>query len=296
MRERVAGYPTIRPDSQLPWSTVGTAIDYRLRFYFRASETPLGSTFGHILLAGGVVIDADTRVVESGLLAGAGAAMLVSAEVLKRTLIDDFFSALQQSLVRLSPFRRRLDAPQEKELCRYCFVLALFEEVRRAGLWAGSPLLELNPRSKLPDLLKLGSAASIDDLCRMSWAFCDTQQQLIRGDAILNPVFEGSADIGGADADLIVDHRVIEVKTALDPSRIKKDSWPWQLLGYALLDYNEAFGITDIGLYLARQSLLVTWPLDEFAEKLAGSSVSLPEIRDAFRMLLVQQRTRFSPA
>lgn len=36
VRDEAAAHATIRPDGEVPWGTIGTALDYRLRFYFPA--------------------------------------------------------------------------------------------------------------------------------------------------------------------------------------------------------------------------------------------------------------------
>ena len=84
---------------------------------------------------------------------------------------------------------------------------------------------------------------------------------------------------------MIVDRCLIEFKTAIDPNRISKSSWPWQLLGYALLDYDDEYGLDAVALYLARQGLLIRWPVAEFAAALAGCEVSIAETRQSFRAL-----------
>ena len=56
------------------------------------------------------------------------------------------------------------------------------------------------------------------------------------------------------------------VTTARDPERISR--WLWQLLAYAWLDLGDRYRIRDVGLYLARNGVLVTWPRGRFAAAL----------------------------
>lgn len=122
-------------------------------------------------------------------------------------------------------------------------------------------------------MLGLASDTAIADVCSMAELFCRTQQKLVAGDAVFKPTFSGSSAIGGADADLIVDRRLIEIKATINPGKIGKVSWPWQLLGYALLD-------------LDRQGLLLRWPVDDYASRLAGLPTSIAEARAELRDLL----------
>jgi len=119
----------------------------------------------------------------------------------------------------------------------------------------------------------------------MSWAFYDGFADLLARPAVLNPTFDGSLDVGGADADLIVDGCLLEVKTTVDP-RALPSKVVYQLLGYVLLDYSNEFVIDSVGFYLARQAILVRWPLGELLTGIVGRRVSLPRLRREFRTLL----------
>jgi hypothetical protein len=64
------------------------------------------------------------------------------------------------------------------------------------------------------------------------------------------PTFAGSTDIGGADADFVIDGLLLDCKattTRLGSAEIG------QLAGYLLLDYDDQYRITQVGLYLSRQ-------------------------------------------
>ena len=59
--------------------------------------------------------------------------------------------------------------------------------------------------------------------------------------------------------------------------------------GYALFDAEDAFGIDSVGLYLARQAQLVTWPLEEFMSMLSvegKTPLPLDTARQALRAWL----------
>ncbi|MFB7894685.1 hypothetical protein ACFC1I_20950 [Microbacterium sp. NPDC056044] len=101
-----------------------------------------------------------------------------------------------------------------------------------------------------------------------------------------NPTFMGSHAVGGADADLVIGDLLIEIKTR------EQITNPWirdtlfQLLGYALLDVDDAHGIRRLGILLPRQPYVAIWTLDE----LLGTDAErvLPQLRDEFAGLLAQ--------
>lgn len=256
---QLAGVPPLRPAASggYPYPTVGTALDYRLRYYF-------------------AVTPPDQFVAWR-------AAVLLSVAP---PFIDQcaFFTELSQVVAEINPVGRRLDAQQEAQLARYCYVLALFEAIYRAGPQIKSPLYT-PPNRTVADLLAKASDAVVADLCALSWGFHDHCTALLARPAVLNPTFDGSHDIGGADADLIVDGCLIDIKTTVKP-RVDP-SWLYQLLGYVLLDYTDRYQIRAVALYLARQQRLLRWPLDAFLANLAGSvAPPLADVRARFQAVL----------
>lgn len=79
---------------------------------------------------------------------------------------------------------------------------------------------------------------------------------------ILNPVFgKGSDLVGGADADLIIDDTLIEIKTYKD-LRLDRN-WTNQLIGYYILNeigkidgIKEKIKINYFGIYYGRYGIL----------------------------------------
>ena len=195
----------------------------------------------------------------------------------------DFFRRLHALAKRRSPVARRLSRVEEDDLNRYCFVLALLEEVVRTGKLDG--VLATGEFSDAESLLSLAESHWIDDLTELSWGFYDGFNHLLRLHHVLNPRFDGSRDVGGADADIIVDGVLIDIKATVKPE-IRSD-WIWQLLGYVLLDYSDRHRIDSIGLYLARQGELIKWDLDDAIRGLSsGEPPSIEELRTRFRELV----------
>ncbi|MFP1629839.1 hypothetical protein ACLB9X_32890 [Streptomyces sp. 5K101] len=111
-------------------------------------------------------------------------------------------------------------------------------------------------------------------------------RQLPNEQRICGPVFAGSADLGGADADFIVGGLLIDCKATTRPHTIHRSAVQ-QLTGYLLLDYDDAYGLDRVGLYLSRQGALITWTVPEFLNAL-GARVPLPQLRTLLREHLRQ--------
>jgi hypothetical protein len=268
-------------DRRVP-STVGTAFDYRVRYYF--ATTPLEemvAATGMRLLDLSRARTRTTRAAPDAFLDLYGPPPADAAAA--AALLEPFRDALAEVLVHLAPVRRTLSPVDEDELCRYCYVLGWFEELYRAGLAIRSPLFTLTHGATVADLLALPDQLWIGDICQLSAAFAVSLPELDGERVVLNPIFAGSGDIGGADADLIIDGCLIDIKTTIDP-KFSKRRLLYQLLGYALLDYNDEFAIDAVGVYLSRQALFVRFELQPLLMTLVDAHrVSLPDLRESFR-------------
>ncbi len=203
--------------------------------------------------------------------------------------IMSFFDSLNTTLHTIQPIGRRLEQDEERVLARYCFVLALFEEVFRTNRYRDSLLLMPAPRKSLDELLAISEDAWIDDLCALSTLFYDNYHHLLTQPHVLNPTFSGSPDVGGADADLVVDGCLIDIKTSISP-QIKAE-YLYQLAGYLLLDYDDKLQVGSVGIYMARQGILFTWPVVEFLRLLTGNGTdSLSQLRQEFRAICKNTR------
>ncbi|MGH2559951.1 MAG: hypothetical protein ACRDJH_12865 [Thermomicrobiales bacterium] len=299
-RARLAGVETILPPvstEQYPYSLIGMAFDYRLRFYF--AETPLTElvayhgminveavgyrllphsadelkemlergdrvfSLGDFLLqrvplaevraeevlaevppplrdvkVGRGFIQYDPSVLDDlyvndadvdALRSVCGKVMFLGDTSVASPNVDEFADRLGRTLAELSPIGRRLPRPQEEMLARYCVVLALYETIYRSGQVPESLRLpstaSMLTTAAVDDLLAIPQQNWIDDLCNLSWAFHDDNGDLLRGTAILNPMFDGSGHVGGADADIIIDGCLIEFKVTIDKGLKKLRDW-----------------------------------------------------------------------
>lgn len=254
---------TIRlPEDLKRWyPTLGTAVDYRLRYYLPAAPS-------------------------DELIAYQGAVALTFQDgpSLPAGIIDEFFNYFGDLLSELQPAAKRLPPEQESELCRHCFVLALFEQVFRVGPNPNSPLFSMEEPS-VEAMLGLAPEVCVEDLCSQSWLFHTRLGDQIGGQHVLNPIFDGSNDIGGADADIILDRCLIDFKSTINPKITS--NWLYQLLGYVLLDYTDQHQINKVGIYFSRQGVLLQWDLtDLVAELSAGPQASVTELRARLNSLL----------
>jgi hypothetical protein len=272
---------TIRPAGPhpYPYGTVGTALDYRIRYSFAITPSrELVAWFG----AWNLLSVHDRWEVAGNELASGRAAFVPPDDEedlgtihYPATIITGFFDRLDTLLERIQPVGQRLDAEAERELSKYCFVLALFEEVYRSTRWEGGPLGVPSPKGSIEELLAIPGPAVIDDVCQLSSLFYDQFHGLLARPHILNPTFKGSGDVGGADADLIVDGCLIDIKTSISPTI--ESEWLRQIVGYALLDYDDERQITSLGIYMARQGRLFTWPLAYLLVQLTGDPTATVE-------------------
>ncbi len=353
-RKQVRGADSILPDEDpsYPWGTIGTALDYRIRYYFaitpreelvayrgarrltnaadvkfrfeklgtfagepldRSRIVPVetgeivtlfdrntGKKIGLYMPKEDATVAFDQRTSHVEIIEAVQKAAEIRADgqldeaCLLREGYIDFFSSLDALTRGASPVGKRLPRAEEDELNRHCVVLALMEEVSRTGGQYGR--LATGEFTTADSLIAIAESHWIDDLRELSWNFYDGFDHLLTLPHVLNPHFEGSRDVGGADADLIVGGTLIDIKTRKTTKKRSIDTdWLLQLLGYVLLDYSNRQSITRIGLYMARQGILISWDLEEAIQSLcSGRSSSIEELRGEFKEIAQSLSPRLS--
>ena len=138
------------------------------------------------------------------------------------------------------------------ELLESILILAQIEMMRRSG--------------RSDDNLGITHSEDINDL-RNLFAIVEPEKFVSQNICLLNPSFgEASKLVGGADADLLVDETLIDIKTTKN-LQLKRDDFD-QLLGYVALNEISAIGsqspkptISKIAIYYSRYSFLHTMNL-----------------------------------
>ncbi len=228
------GKPVIIPEGQVNWGFVGAAFDYRVRYLFTITPPDrFNAARGSIQLPD------------------------------NHFLFQEFATDLTNFLSLNDPRGRALSPATERQLASYCYVLAIYESLFRARVQS-SPLFNLPIGATVADLLALAPTADIDDLYNLINAAAHTLENLFSKPIIANPTFTGSIDVGGADADLIIENCLLEIKTTKNTSLDKE--MVYQLLGYVLLDYDDEYRIGEIGFYLSRVPALIKFPLESAIE------------------------------
>jgi len=261
-REWLRLTPTILPSHEVPWSIIGKAFDLRIRYYFQSHPA-------YLPWSGKRNLEDDPRIIRS----------LPTEHQFIPGLFREFSARLDEALKRLKPVGRRLEQTEELELGQYCILLAMFQQWNPYSSHR-TLFSRLNPPKNLSAVASIVKPLWLDDLCQLSWLFYDRQCFLLSFPAI----FEASFGVRWACADMIVDNRVIEIKTTKDPS-IKK-SWIYQVVAYALLADTGSYRSREAGIYMSRQGFLCSWPLPWLLNVLHGGKIrSIRKLRMEFQRI-----------
>ncbi|MFM9499795.1 UvrD-helicase domain-containing protein [Streptomyces galilaeus] len=264
--------PAVQPmDERRPdYAALGHTIDYRLRL-----------SLGH---GPGDAVAMGVRLLGSPLaLEGAPAPEVRTA----------LHTAGAQLLARLQAHLEGGLHLGEEELTRLCHVAGFYEAVYRNGVFSRrrNLLAQADARTTLNHLTAAVPAYVLEDIAEQTELAAQPFapfQKLPSEQRVCGPVFTGSADLGGADADFIVGGLLVDCKATIRPHTIHRSAVQ-QLAGYLLLDYDNAYGIDRVGLYLSRQGALITWTVPEFLAAL-GARVPLPQLRTLLRNHLRQAK------
>lgn len=181
---------------------------------------------------------------------------------------------------------------EPEQLARACWALALLTEMYRNPVAAQlGPLSAFGSRRVSGEsLLSLMPPAALGQLTEFRTVFASILLPELRrhpGQWYLGPTFAGSALIK-ADADLITAGLLLDLKTS---SKFSLGvTVLFQLIGYALLDFDDTYSLTEVGIFSARYAHLATWKLSTLLEELAGRPIGLDALRKEFRDLLFRSR------
>ena len=269
---------TFRQYDQVPYGTIGTALDYRIRYFF--AITPSRDLVAYL---GAIIVSVGFE--EDGSFSSESQQTIDSTRSMSSMAVQRFFHSLDKALENLLPPGRFLDSYEEEELLRYCIVLALFEQCARATPSNKSPLFTAGEDPTVEQLLGLAQEHWVDDLYALTTLFIKKFEGKKFRQTMLNPVFRGGRDVDGADADLILDGCLIDIKTTIHPKITKL--YLYQLFGYALLDYDDTHKIRSLGLYMSRQNELLEWTVLELLNQVMdGNPPSLNMLRAEFQQVV----------
>jgi hypothetical protein len=221
----------VAPPLTTHYSTVGTAFDYLLRFVIQYLNPQ--------------TIDRDQWIAETAV---------------ERLAFDARLYAKGKKIV--SRARKDLASYLKKgqmsdALIESALLLATLDPILRAGL--GHETIGVANKDDAQDLKNLISA--VDKTIFTAKNLC-----------MINPTF-GSASVlvGGADADIVVDDTIIDIKTTIKLTLER--SALYQLLGYYFLHHISGVGelnpkpaITKVAIYFSRFSYLYVVPLSELID------------------------------
>lgn len=271
-----------------PYSQVGIAIDYRIRYHFAPHPRSGGWTVAGL---GAEYVTQREDGVPHPALIGSN----LNAFALSSSCVRQFFEELEGVVQRISPHRRPPTQDEERTLARFCLVLAALEAVIRGGVrawpppWFGDALPD-----SAGELLNLVPDDWVEDAAALGAAFANRHPAWLgSAAAVLNPVFVASADVGGGDADLIADRCLWEIKT----ERRARGMWLYQPLCYALLDYGDEYGIQSVGLLLPRHDTQISWPIEELITRLSGQDgLVLSDLRERFQGIVQEHADELQKA
>lgn len=243
---------------------VGTAIDFLVRAHL--AENALDRT---VATTGAVHLSAR----------GSGHAMRLERQAV---------AAVRE----LRPWDTELGDPDWSALCEACAVLARFEQCYRdIGVAIG--LLLLLGREAPSDHSALvpyvAGPVTLDDLASLGRvAIADHRHLRNAAQLEINPTFERSHALGGADADVIFDGLLLDWKAGATTKIVGRREL-WQLLGYVFADTDDEHSIRRIGISAVRWRRHVSWSVEELSALLAGDQQqrSLDELRAQFAVVVL---------
>jgi len=193
------------------------------------------------------------------------------------------------TLERLQPLLGQ-DGPSDAdwdEVCRLAIVLARFEQAYR-NPWR-QLLRVVSYLKQSADPFELGALmadpatrADLESVARQTLAMWEDLQEAEQ--LTLGPALICSEWLGGADADVLVGSRLMDLKTTAQRRPLSRASL-WQLLGYALADSDDQHGIREVGFLWPRWRKQSVWELEHLLAITGGHEASLAALRGSFRRM-----------
>ncbi|MDQ0093071.1 HEAT repeat domain-containing protein [Paeniglutamicibacter psychrophenolicus] len=240
-------------------ATTGTALDIRARIALGGFDARISASF-----AGVSRLLAQADHIENGRH--------------RATVLAESFDLAEGLL---------LDTKDETQLDLAAVLFAYCEQILRGGTMAlqgqlGEACDQALSAHEFANNIDSGVLADVRALMNAGTLQVDAwKSQIAGGDRFEpNPDFAGSLLVDGADGDWLIGETLIDCKVYGQLSTPKLRNFLLQLLGYVMLDLDDALKIRHVGLWLPRQQLTPTWRLEYL---LAGDPEEvLPRLRDEF--------------
>jgi hypothetical protein len=239
--------PTLKVDGVENPALVGTAFDYAFRWH----------------VGGDMMQDNGKKLV----------AYLGATHLDKRDSDGDKHRDIIGKLITLGCAKPQIIAD-------ICIVLAWYERIYREGAIPteiayamgepklGPALLRSVPKPERDDVKQLiGSIDSIWHISEMSL--------LLEFEP--NPIIPNAHFVGGADADWIYGGTLYDCKCSWK-NRPFTEKHLKQVVGYALLDWDNKLELTGLGWYYARQRTIIEYPIGNLIKDVPGKRAELKEI------------------
>lgn len=243
----------------------GTAFDYRVRLLL-ATQDP------------------------AGFVAAAGARDLARRwrQPSPAAAWTELVGAIADLQTEPSGAREPVAHPASTTVARLCGLLALYEQLYRVpeAYLTNHPLLLAGPDAGIDEHLGLVDERLVNDVAALTALFKESQPDHAgrHHQVISNPIFDRSDDLGGADADLVIDGTLLELKTVKAP--VLNKITVWQILGYLLADTTDRHQIREVGWYFSRHGYLWRLPVEELLARLHGGNLDLASARAQFADIL----------
>jgi hypothetical protein len=199
-----------------------------------------------------------------------------------------------EHIAKLRPSQRLLDDEQWLELCRMVVILARFEQYFRAGPAVLTHIAEpLNThRDDLNALaVALASEPSMRDLDALGRITIEDHLGILEAKELaIGPTFAQSAALGGADADLIYDGTLLDLKSSSQARIVGRDEI-WQLIGYLLADTDDRYAVAHVGFAALRRRRSIFWLAEDLISSLmSGPPRTVEQLRDEFAAMLTARQ------
>jgi hypothetical protein len=162
---------------------------------------------------------------------------------------------------------------------RRCIGLAALTHVYRSSRAQDALEIEID-KFDSDGIMSLGTDEQARQLLRMQAVMEEhLLPRLPQGQQIIGPTFTGSMHMPG-DGDLIAGNLLLDLKTSIKNALDGKDVY--QLLTYLLMDWDNEYDLSEVGIFNARYGYLATWKTSDFGD--------IPALREEFQMILTGTR------